>query len=225
MKWFLVFFAFLTYHLNFAQETYSFKGKVTAFGKIALSKITISALKSKAKATTNEQGEFEIKLNKKDKLSFQGKGFEHLLKTIKKGKSENQFDLKFLDTDENKEVAVNYGHISESDLAYGMKQIKDDLNTKHQFTDIYEYIRKKVPGVQLVQEGGIKKFQFRGSATSMYGSNAAMVLVNGMQTDDLSMLSPYDVSGVSVLKDAAAAEYGVRGANGVILIDTKVKSK
>ena len=47
-----------------------------------------------------------------------------------------------------------------------------------------------------------------------------LVLVDGMESD-LGAINPYDVYSVSVLKDSSASIYGVRGANGVILITTK----
>ena len=48
-----------------------------------------------------------------------------------------------------------------------------------------------------------------------------MIMVDGVETTDISYLRPADISSVSVLKDASASIYGTRGANGVILITTK----
>lgn len=63
-------------------------------------------------------------------------------------------------------------------------------------------------------------FNVRG-ATSLNGGQA-LLLVDGVETSDLSLLNPQDIESVSVLKDAASASiYGARAAFGVVLITTK----
>ena len=60
----------------------------------------------------------------------------------------------------------------------------------------------------------------RGIST-LNSSTVPLVIVDGVEVNDLDAVSPYDVYSVSVLKDASTSIYGVRGANGVILITTK----
>ena len=68
------------------------------------------------------------------------------------------------------------------------------------------------------------KFNVRG-ATSLNGGQA-LLLVDGVETSDLSLLNPQDIESVSVLKDAASASiYGARAAFGVVLITTKKGKK
>ena len=67
-------------------------------------------------------------------------------------------------------------------------------------------------------------FNVRG-ATSLNGGQA-LLLVDGVETSDLSLLNPQDIESVSVLKDAASASiYGARAAFGVVLITTKKGKK
>ena len=57
----------------------------------------------------------------------------------------------------------------------------------------------------------------------MRANTDPLFVVDGVALDDVSFLNPNDVKRVEVLKDSAAAIYGMRGANGVIVITTKAK--
>ena len=84
------------------------------------------------------------------------------------------------------------------------------------FSNIYEYLRAKVPGLQI-----------RGTDVSIRGVSSInspappLFLVDGVEMPDISGLSPQDVVGVEVIKDSASAIYGFKGAGGVIKITTK----
>ena len=69
--------------------------------------------------------------------------------------------------------------------------------------------------------GGNVTIRIRG-ANSVSGGNNALIVIDGMQSGDLTTLNPNDIQSIDILKDAAAtAIYGARGANGVILVTTK----
>lgn len=92
-------------------------------------------------------------------------------------------------------------------------------------TSLNNSLGGRVPGVISIQASGepgenISEFWVRGIGT--FGANSsALVLIDGLE-GDLSEVDPADVESFSVLKDASAtAVYGVRGANGVILVTTK----
>lgn len=216
--WALFFSVFISFGLS-SQEFFLFTGRVVAFTKIPLEKITVAARKSNAKVKTDKQGKFEIKIIKKDVLTFSADGFESVRYRVKNAELNPDINMKFINTPENREIAVGMGYLSEDMLATGVQQINTEALRTGEYTNIYDLIRAKVPGVQLIQENGITKFKIRGN-TSVYASEGAMFIVNGMQVNDISFLSPFDISNVTLLKDAAAAEYGVRGANGVIIIET-----
>ena len=86
----------------------------------------------------------------------------------------------------------------------------------------------RTPGVVIgrTSEGNLT-IRIRGGASSITGNNAPLYIVDGVPfqptTDGgLSGLNPYDISSIRVLKDATdITMYGVRGANGVIVIKTK----
>lgn len=83
----------------------------------------------------------------------------------------------------------------------------------------------RIPGVALVRGPNGMELRIRG-ATSLYGSNAPLVVIDGVPLSrgytGMIPVSPYDIDSIRVLKSAAeTAFYGSRGANGVILITTK----
>jgi TonB-dependent SusC/RagA subfamily outer membrane receptor len=92
-------------------------------------------------------------------------------------------------------------------------------------------LQAKVPGVWVTRtaDGGIA-IQLRGQ-TSFYGSNAPLYVIDGVPIQPgpngaLTGVNPHDIETIEVLKDAAdTAMYGMRGANGVIIIKTKRPGK
>jgi TonB-dependent SusC/RagA subfamily outer membrane receptor len=91
---------------------------------------------------------------------------------------------------------------------------------------IEEILKGRVAGVTVTEsEGGIA-VRIRGS-TSIYGSNEPLYVLDGIPITPgpggaLTGISPYDIESIKVLKDPAeTALYGMRGANGVIVIKTK----
>ena len=65
-----------------------------------------------------------------------------------------------------------------------------------------------------------KRIIIRGLGT-LNGSSDPLILVDGQEWQDISSLNPNDIKSIDVLKDSSTAIYGIRGANGVILITTK----
>ena len=97
---------------------------------------------------------------------------------------------------------------------YSSKKIK--VENAVVYKDIYEYLQGKVPGVQIV--GTSIRIRGLGTAT---GNPDALIIVDGMEVSDVSDLSPSDIASVEVLKDSESTLYGMRGANGVVIITTK----
>ena len=90
------------------------------------------------------------------------------------------------------------------------------------YSNIFDYLRGKVPGVQIgtAGPGGMPSVTIRG-ASSFNASTEPLYILDGSEVKDISNISPNDIASVEVLKDASSSIYGVRGANGVIIIKTK----
>ena len=83
--------------------------------------------------------------------------------------------------------------------------------------DRKKYLEGKVPGVQVTAD---KKIIIRGLGT-FNGNSDPLILVDGVETPDLSGIDPKEVKSVDVLKGESAAIYGIRGSGGVIVIKLK----
>ena len=119
---------------------------------------------------------------------------------------------------QDSEVNIGYGTVKKGDLTTAVSSLdmEKDSQTKS-YADMYEYLQGRVPGLQVAPD---KRIIIRGIG-SINSSNDPLILVDGSEITDLSTINPNDVKSVDVLKDASASIYGVRGANGVILITTK----
>ena len=94
-------------------------------------------------------------------------------------------------------------------------------------TRIEQALQGQVAGVNITSQSGspgsASNIRIRGISTN--GENQPLILVDGNVVQDLSVINPSDIESISVLKDATAGIYGVRAANGVILITTKTGRK
>ena len=130
-------------------------------------------------------------------------------------------------------VVVGYGTQREKDLTSAITTIKSEEITKTPTGQAMQALQGKVPGLQIVSSGapgdgptvrvrGIGTFPEFNSDGSTKNLEGPLYVVDGMFFDNIDFLNPADISTMSVLKDAsAAAIYGVRAANGVVLIETK----
>ena len=120
----------------------------------------------------------------------------------------------------SEQVNVGYGTTDKDQLSYAVSSMKMDEDGGAVYTNMYDYLRGRVPGVYVGPENSMSSIIVRGIGT-VNGSTVPLVLVDGTEVNDLDAVMPYDVYSVSVLKDSSSSIYGVRGANGVILITTK----
>jgi TonB-dependent SusC/RagA subfamily outer membrane receptor len=93
---------------------------------------------------------------------------------------------------------------------------------RRQFTRVELMIQSRFSGVQVTPRGRYYNIQIRG-ASSFGSSNEALVVIDGAVRSlvDLAGVDPKDVDKIEVMKDGAAAFYGSRGANGVIILTTR----
>ncbi|MBP9586618.1 MAG: SusC/RagA family TonB-linked outer membrane protein, partial [Bacteroides sp.] len=122
-------------------------------------------------------------------------------------------------------VVVGYGAQKKESVVGAISQISSKELLRSPATNISQAIAGKIPGVITSQTSGAPgaddmKIYIRGRA-SFAGDNQPLILVDGVERE-FSQIAPDDIETISTLKDASAtAVYGVRGANGVLLITTK----
>lgn len=123
-------------------------------------------------------------------------------------------------------VVVGYGTQRVKDLTSSISTVKSEDLAKTPAAQAMQALQGKVAGLQIVSSGSpgaSPTIRVRGIGSYPGQNNEApLYVVDGMFFDNIDFLNPTDIATISVLKDAsAAAIYGVRAANGVILIETK----
>ncbi len=113
-------------------------------------------------------------------------------------------------------VDVGYGKQSKDKLTNSVSNLKVRKHEAQTYTDMYDYLRGRVPGVTVTSD---KRIIIRGIGTNS-DSFDPLILVDGVETTDLTGINPADVQSVDVIKDGTSAIYGMQGANGVIIIRT-----
>ena len=113
-------------------------------------------------------------------------------------------------------VNIGYGTQDKDKLSTAVSNVKVKKTEAQTYTDMYDYLRGRVPGVTVTSD---KRIIIRGIGTNS-DSFDPLILVDDVETTDLSSLNPADVQSVDVIKDGTSAIYGMRGANGVIIIRT-----
>ena len=173
---------------------------------------------SKQTVLTDSLGNFSLPTESGDKLKIRAEGFFNQNVKVDEKTKFVAVNMRLKPGDKQREFAIGYGYVTEEDLTAAVNQFTTSQSDFSRYNDMYELIRGRFPGVD-IQNGEIV---MRGSKT-FQGSNAALIVLDGVISDSeiLRTLSPIDVKSVNVIKDGSSAVYGSRGANGVLLIETK----
>ncbi len=211
---------FLLPFLSKAQET-TVTGSVTDSASRPLSGVSISTDVSKKNALTDDQGFFSIKVASRDKnLVFTYVGLKTVTQPIN-GSTNYAITMKTDVTGLNDVVVVGYGTKKKQAITGSVATVtSQDIDRVHGGSTASTTLAGKLPGVTFRQGEGRP-----GASASIQIRNfgAALYVIDGVQQDEgqFNNLAPNDIESITVLKDASAAIYGVRAANGVVLVTTK----
>ncbi|WP_165823823.1 SusC/RagA family TonB-linked outer membrane protein [Pseudochryseolinea flava] len=204
------------------------KGRVTSDQKEALPGVNILVKGTASGTTSDSNGEFSVSVPNADAVlvfSFIG----YLSEEITVG-ANTTIDVVMMPDliSLNEVVVVGYGTQKASEVTTAIASVKEKDFTAGAMRDASELIKGKVAGLTITNGSGDPAagptISLRGIAT-LEGSAAPLILVDGVP-GDFNTISPSDIASIDVLKDAsAAAIYGTRGANGVVLITTKQGDK
>lgn len=122
-------------------------------------------------------------------------------------------------------VVIGYGSVRKSDLSGSVGTVKAEDITKITALNPVQSLQGNVTGVQVTSTSGTPgenpAVRIRGVGT--FGNSNPIYVVDGVIVDDISFVNSNDITSMEVLKDASAsAIYGSRGANGVIMVTTKM---
>jgi len=180
---------------------------------------TVRVIGTDRATTTNAEGGFTIAASPQDSVSVSFVGYND--KTLLVG---NQRTLTISlepssSTNLDEVVVVGYGTQKKQTLTGAVSQISNAEIVTTRNENVQNMLTGKIPGVRVVQKSSEpgsfnNEFDIRGLGTPL-------VIIDGVPRDNITRLDANDIESISVLKDASAAVYGVRAANGVVLITTK----
>uniref|UniRef100_UPI0040290193 TonB-dependent receptor n=1 Tax=Segatella hominis TaxID=2518605 RepID=UPI0040290193 len=128
----------------------------------------------------------------------------------------------------NEVVVIGYGTQKKGDITSSVGSVKSEDFTAGAINDAGQLIQGKIAGLSVTNPSGNPvggtEISLRGNTTILGASTNPLILIDGVP-GDFNTVAPEDIESIDVLKDgSAAAIYGSRGTNGVVLITTK-KSK
>jgi TonB-linked SusC/RagA family outer membrane protein len=219
----LTFLCFLLTNVALAQDI-TVKGVVNdEADKSSLPGVSVQVKGTKIGTTTDATGRYAISTPANATLVFSYLGY-----TSREVPVNNQTTLNVALSSSSQEleqvVVVGYGTQRKKDLTGSIAQVKGEDLVRQPVQTATQALQGKVAGVQIISSGEPNTsptVRLRGTGTLLGGANPLYV-VDGVFTDDIKNINNADIVSVDVLKDAsAAAIYGMRAANGVILITTK----
>ena len=125
-------------------------------------------------------------------------------------------------------MVVGYGTRKKTTLTGSVVSVKGEEIASSPAIDVASSLAGRLPGLIVNARAGDPgapdtQIFVRGRGTT--GDNSARIIVDGVERGDISKINPNDIESINVLKDAEAAIYGSRAANGVILVTTKRGAK
>jgi len=180
------------------------------------------------KILSDENGRFELKVRSNAKTITVFTITQGATEMAYKGEKEIIFIIKAVDNIEEDPLnapdlevndLINTGYIKahKRNLTTNVREInRNTIKNAHHYVSIYDMIQGEVAGV--IISGNTIRIRGIGSLS---GNTTPLFIVNGMPVSSFDHISPSQVKSISILKDSSAAIYGVRGANGVIVITLK----
>ncbi|WP_298245892.1 TonB-dependent receptor [uncultured Christiangramia sp.] len=207
-------------------QSFSVSGTIIDENKMPLLGVNVIVKNESRGTTTDFDGNYTVQnISSGDVLQFSYLGFQTQEITVNDQQTINvtlQTDSEAL----NEVVVIGYGTQSRKEITGAVSVVGsetiEDLNPAR----VEQALQGRVAGVNITSTSGspgsASTINIRGISTN--GDNRPLILVDGNVIEDLSVINPNDIESINVLKDATAGIYGVRAANGVILITTKTGS-
>lgn len=201
-------------------------GKITDSEGKPLSGVSVLEKGTSNGTTTREDGSFSLNVaGPSSVLVVSFVGFENREITVG-NQSSISLQLQTSNQQMNEVVVVGYGSVQKRELTSAVTTIRSKDFIQGAVNSPLQLIEGKVAGVVISNPAAADPnrgadVQVRGAA-SLSAGNGPLIVIDGMPGGDLRNVAQQDIESITVLKDAsAAAIYGSRGANGVILVQTK----
>lgn len=220
-------FCLLTINVALAQNI-TVKGKVIDGGdKTPLPGVTILVKGTQNGTQTDVNGNYSISVPGDATLVFNFVGYTALEQAVN---NQTTLNVSLASSTQQLEqvVVVGYGTQRKIDVTGAVASVKGEDISKQASVNPVGALQGKVAGVSITNTGtpgGSPTITIRGTGT-IYGKSVPLYVVDGVWYDDINFLNPADIANISILKDASAQSiYGIRAANGVVLVTTNKGKK
>lgn len=222
-SWYVLMMFLMMFTPMRAQTSRSISGQIVDELGEAIIGANVTVVGNKALGTiTDVDGNFNLKVPAGATLEISYIGY-----ITKKMKLDNKTSYKIVLQEDSKQldevVVVGYGTQKKATITGAVSAVNNDEIISTKSNNIQNMLTGKLPGVRNIQ-----KTSEPGQFTNQFdirGLGAPLLIVDGVPRGDMPRMDPNDVESISILKDASAAIYGVRAANGVVLITTKKGEK
>ncbi|MDR3285943.1 MAG: TonB-dependent receptor plug domain-containing protein, partial [Prevotellaceae bacterium] len=211
----------------YAQQRITVNGTVTDENNAPLWGVSVVVSASQG-TTTAENGKFTLTVEQGTQLVFSYIGYE--TQTLTAQPTMNvKLQPDAIGLEQATVVAIGYGTARRSDLTGAISSVSAADFKKGIISSTEQLLQGKIAGLTVTQGSGDPasgaSVRLRGG-TSLSASNSPLFVVDGIQGVDINTIQPGEILSFDVLKDAsAAAIFGSRGANGVIIITTNREKK
>ncbi|SHG02586.1 TonB-linked outer membrane protein, SusC/RagA family [Cnuella takakiae] len=222
---FLVLLLMLSALVPWAQNR-TVTGRVTAAdGTTPLSGVSVQVKGGATGTQTNEAGNYTLQVPANATLVFSYVGNETQEVAVGNRSAVN-FQFKSTNQEMQQVVVVGYGRQKKATVTGSVAAVQGTELDKSPTVNLSNSLAGRLPGITAIQgsgEPGYDGSTIRIRGTNSFGNSSPLVVIDGVpdRAGGLDRLNPADIESMSILKDAAAAIYGARAANGVILITTK----
>lgn len=221
-KLLLLFCGCCLYIISYAQTV---AGKVTDESNTPLEGVTVKILNSSKGTTTDSKGEFKLDIPQGGSLEFSFVGYINVIQKV---------NAAFLTVTMNRNadnalsdvVVVGYSTQKKVNISGAVSVIGKKELENRPVNNAVQALQGLSPGLVVTRSSGQPGYEgwninVRG-ISSLNGTNNPLLIVDGVEYANLTLINPDDIESISILKDAsAAAIYGAKASNGVMLITTK----
>ena len=220
------FFLLFLFQLSFfyvAAQT-NITGKVTDIKGVPLQGVTIKIKNKTGGVGTDVNGNFKLKAETGNVLVFSSVGFKTFEYNVASDRNDITISLAEDVSNLDEVVVVAYGTQKKATVTGAIASIQTKEIKQSPAANLAVTLAGRLPGLTAIQRSGepgadVTDLYIRGQGTT--NAQSPIILVDGVERD-LTYIDPNEIASVTILKDASStAIFGVRGANGVILITTK----
>lgn len=219
--------ALLLFSIGGFAQSIAVKGKVTNNMAEPMPNASVLIKGTTTGVTTGDDGAFSINVpNSKSVLVISAVGYKTQEITVGNQTSIDVVLLAGEASELESVVVVGYGTQKKVTVTGAVAQVKGSELQKSPAVNLSNSLAGRLPGITAINRSGEPGYDgstIRIRGTNTLGNSSALIVIDGVpeRSGGLDRINPADIESMSVLKDASAAIYGARAANGVILITTK----